>query len=97
LTACDNFVPHITRVGLQHHRQVGENWSWGLAYKSLAMWRSNAVVLPKSIFIVPLDAEDDGGTNLWNIASFSPSETAPHLRRLESAAAPLWEPEISWT
>jgi urate oxidase len=27
LTACDNFVPHITRVGLQHHRQVGENWS----------------------------------------------------------------------
>jgi hypothetical protein len=25
LTVCDNSVPYITRVGLQHHRQVGEN------------------------------------------------------------------------
>jgi hypothetical protein len=60
------------------------------------MWRSDAVVLPnvlmvggQPILLVPLDPEYEDNTVLRNFANYSPSDTAPHPRRLESSAAPL--------
>lgn len=38
--------------------------------------------------------EGEGPLFLWNVTNHSPNNTAQCLRRLQSAATPLWEPQI---
>jgi hypothetical protein len=40
------------------------------------------------------ECEDEGLMILWNVLNSAPNSTVSHPRRLESSAAPMWEPQI---